>query len=111
MSVTAYPVQRPAKQIRMRASVIVENDGKSFHAYCPAFPGLHVDGSTIDEALQNAKEAASVYVSSLLMHGEPLPLGPDCSVLKDEQIPSVPPGALLSYLELQWTSLSTSGIS
>lgn len=111
MSVTAYPEKKIAKQIRMKASVIIEKDGDGFHAYCPAFPGLHVDGSTIDEALHNAKEAATVYVSSLLMHGEPLPLGPDCSVLGEEPVWSVPQGAFLRYLELQWHSPSMSGIS
>jgi hypothetical protein len=43
-------------------------------------------------------------------HGEPLPVGPDCSV-EEEQVQVVPPGAFLRYLELQWPSLSMSGSS
>jgi predicted RNase H-like HicB family nuclease len=91
-------------------TVIVEPDEGSFHAYCPAFKGLHVDGKDEEETLRNAVEAAGVYIRSLIAHGEPLPIGPNCTV-EEEQIPVVPPGAFLRYLELQWPSLSTSGIS
>jgi hypothetical protein len=38
-----------------------------------------------------------------------LPIGPDCNV--EEEVPVVPPGAFLRYLELQWPSLSMSGSS
>lgn len=99
------------KPIRLRFTVILERDGDSFHAFCPAFKGLHVDGKTEGEALDNASQAASVYVASLVNHGEPLPIGPDCAVHEEEQIPTVPPGALLRYLELQWPSHQMSGIS
>ncbi len=72
--------------LRLQFTVILEKDGNSFHAFCPAFKGLHVDGKS------------------------ELPVGPHCSV-EEEQIPIVPPGALLRYLEIQWPSLSMSGIS
>ena len=96
--------------LRLQFTVILEKDGDSFHAFCPAFKGLHVDGKNEKEALRNAAEAVHVYVKSLVSHGEPLPVGPHCSV-EEEQIPTVPPGALRRYLEIQWPSLSTSGIS
>ena len=113
-------VRRPAKAVRLRLkfTVVVEPDGESFHAFCPAFKGLHVafkglhvDGKTENEALRNATKAARVYVDSLAAHGEPLPIGPDCSLDREEQIPTVPPGAFLRHLELQWHSHSTTGIS
>lgn len=106
-------VRKPAKAVRLRLkfTVIVEPDGGSFHAFCPAFKGLHVDGKTENEALRNATKAARVYVDSLVAHGEPLPIGPDCTLDREEQIPTVPPGAFLRHLELQWPSHSTSGIS
>ena len=106
-------VRRPAKAVRLRLkfTVVVEPDGESFHAFCPAFKGLHVDGKTENEALRNATKAARVYVDSLAAHGEPLPIGPDCSLDREEQIPTVPPGAFLRHLELQWPSHSTTGIS
>jgi predicted RNase H-like HicB family nuclease len=106
-------VRKPAKTVRLRLkfTVIVEPDNGSFHAFCPAFKGLHVDGKTENEALRNATKAARVYVDSLAAHGEPLPIGPDCTLDREEQIPTVPPGAFLRHLELQWPSHSTSGIS
>ena len=111
MPMTAQVSGKTTQQIRMKVSIVVETDGGSFHAYCPAFSGLHVDGVSVEDAVKHAKEAVCVYVTSLVMHGEPLPLGPDCSILKEEHISPVPPGALLRHFELQWPSLSTSGIS
>ena len=103
-------VAQPAKNITLRLRVIVEADDNAFHAYCPAFKGLHVDGNSEKEALRNAGEAALVYLDSLAANQEPLPIGPDCVLNEEEQIPAVPPGALLRYLELQWPSLRMSGI-
>jgi len=98
-------------QIRLGITIVVEPDGDGYHAYSPAFRGLHVDGDTQDEAVDHAKEAVAVYIKSLIAHGEPLPIGPDRNVLREEQIPPVPPGALLRHFELQWPSLSMSGTS
>ena len=111
MPMTSYANRVPEKALRMKITVIVENDGDSFHAYCPAFKGLHVAASSVDEALQAAKEAATVYVTSLATHNESLPVGPDCSLFEEDGIPHVPPGALLRHLELSWPYPSPSGIS
>jgi predicted RNase H-like HicB family nuclease len=97
------------KDIRLRISIIVEPDDDGFHAYCPAFKGLHADGATEKDAVANAARSAVVYVESLVAHGEPLPIGPHC--VREEQIPEVPPGALLHHLDLQWPSQKMSGIS
>ena len=56
-------------------SVVIERDGKSFHAFCPGLKGLHVDGSTEQEALQNAAAAVKAYIASLVRHGDALPVG------------------------------------
>ena len=106
-------IQTPSKQITLRLSitVVVEKDEDRYYAYGPAFKGLHVDGSTESEALENAKDAIRVYMRSLAMHHDPIPIGPDCSVLREERIPPIPAGAMLHHLELQWPSLRMSGIS
>jgi predicted RNase H-like HicB family nuclease len=96
------------RKLRLQISVVIEPDGDSFHTYCPAFKGLHVDGADEKEAIRNAADAIGVYVNSLVSHGEPLPVGPDCSV---EEVPVVPRGAFLRHLELQWPSLSMCGSS
>jgi len=104
------PVAQQVQNIKLRLRVIVEPDEDGFHAYCPAFKGLHVDGASAGEALQNAGEAALVYLNSLTANQEPLPIGPDCVLDREEQIPPVPQGAMLHDLELQWPSLQMSGI-
>ena len=39
----------------------------------PSLPGCVTYGSTLDEAIAMAKEAAELYVESLRAHGEPVP--------------------------------------
>jgi predicted RNase H-like HicB family nuclease len=60
--------------IEFRIDIIIEPDEGSFHAYCPALKGLHVGGDTEEEALQNARDAATAYLESLIKHGDPIPL-------------------------------------
>ena len=67
-------------QLRLTLGVVIEKDGQSFHAFCPGLKGLHVDGRTEKEALQNAEHAANFYIASLIRHGDPLPIGPHLSL-------------------------------
>ena len=53
--------------------IIIEPDGKYFHAYVPALPGCHTFGKNLKEAKKHAKEAITVYVESLIKHGESVP--------------------------------------
>ena len=53
--------------------IIIEPDGKYFHAYVPALPGCHTFGKTISEAKKHARNAIEVYVQSLIDHDEPVP--------------------------------------
>lgn len=39
----------------------------------PVLPGCVTYGTTLDEALAMAKEAAELYIESLREHGEPIP--------------------------------------
>lgn len=95
--------------LRLTFSVVVEPDEGGFHAYAPAFKGLHVDGGTEDEALQNALKAVEVYLDSISHYGDPLPIGPHFGV-REEIIPAVPEGALFHNIEVQWPSLHMSGV-
>lgn len=58
-----------------RYTVILEHqlDG-GYHAFCPSLAGCHSQGDTLDEALDNIKEAISVYIESLKAHGEVIPV-------------------------------------
>ena len=110
---TMPDAQTPMKEITLRLSitVVVEKDDDRYYAYVPAFKGLHVDGESESEVLANAKQAVKVYLRSLAMHNDPISIGPDCSILREERIPPIPAGAMLRHLELQWPSLRMSGIS
>jgi predicted RNase H-like HicB family nuclease len=58
-----------------RYTVVLERESEGgYHVSCPALPGLHSQGDTIDEALENAKEAVSVYIESLIAHNEIPPI-------------------------------------
>ena len=61
--------------IKIQLAVVVTPDGDEFYASCPALKGLHIDGATEQEAVENAAEAATVYIASLIRHGEALPVG------------------------------------
>jgi predicted RNase H-like HicB family nuclease len=61
--------------IEFKIDIMIEPDESGFHAYCPALKGLHVDGGTKEEALQNARDAAIAYLESLIKHGEAIPVG------------------------------------
>lgn len=62
------------KMIRIRIGIVIEPDDGGFYAYCPGLKGLHVGGSTEQEALKNAKDAALAYLQSLIKHNDPIPL-------------------------------------
>ena len=63
------------RKLEFRIRVVVEPDGDEFHAYCPALKGLHTSGKTELEAVANARDAAEAYLKSLLIHGDPIPVG------------------------------------
>ena len=62
------------KKISFNITIFVEKDDSNYHAFCPALKGLHVDGATEKEAIENAREAAVAYLVSLIKHGDPIPL-------------------------------------
>jgi predicted RNase H-like HicB family nuclease len=91
--------------MKIKILAIVEQDGDGFHAYCPAFKGLHIDGSTEQEALSRTIDGLKWYLDSLERHGDPIPVGPDCVVVDDRpmfQNPEVSPNASIRPLEVQW---------
>ena len=47
------------------------NDG--FHAYCPTLKGCHSQGDSLDQAIDNIREAIEAYLESMEARGEPIP--------------------------------------
>lgn len=40
----------------------IQKDGKHYHGSCPELPGCHTFGATRAEAMQNLKNAVSLYL-------------------------------------------------
>lgn len=98
-------------RLRLRVSVVIEPDGDGYHAYCPALKGLHAAGETEDEAVEGARAAAVAYLESMVAHGEPIPVGPECGTATAAERVHIPPTAVLKPLELSWPTLQPPGIS
>ena len=62
------------KILKFEILIIVDKDTPGFHAYAPSLKGLHMGGDTEKEARENAKETASLYLKSMLKHGDPIPI-------------------------------------
>ena len=54
--------------------ITVDKDPPGYHGYAPSLKGLHMGGDTEKEARENAKEAAALYLKSLLEDGDQLPI-------------------------------------
>ncbi|MGD0857018.1 MAG: type II toxin-antitoxin system HicB family antitoxin [Dehalococcoidia bacterium] len=63
-----------SNKIEFKVEIVVEPDGAEYHAYCPALKGLHICGTTVEEAFSNVRDAASAYIESLIKHGDPIPI-------------------------------------
>ena len=66
-------MNRHKGKIILQVEVFIEPDSDGYHAFCPAFKGLHMDGKTEKEALHNTIEALKAYIRSLIKYGDPIP--------------------------------------
>ena len=62
------------KELKFKVPIIIEPDDKGFFAHSPALPGLMMDGDTIEEALQNARDGAAGLLKLMIKDGDPIPL-------------------------------------
>lgn len=71
MMVLCYilPMKKPLYTFR----IIVEPDGKGFHAFAPLLRGVHTYGRTIAEARERLDEAIQCHIEGLLKDKEPIP--------------------------------------
>jgi antitoxin HicB len=71
----------------MKFNVIIregQEDG-GYTVSCPALPGCHSQGETIEEAVSNIKEAIECYLESLQKDKVPIPAEPEVGTR--EEIP------------------------
>jgi predicted RNase H-like HicB family nuclease len=48
-----------------KASVLIEKDEHGFYAWCPELKGCQSQGTTIENALANIREAIELYLETL----------------------------------------------
>lgn len=48
-----------------KASVVVEKDENGFYAWCPELKGCQSQGTTLEEAMANIKEAIELYLETI----------------------------------------------
>jgi len=65
---------KKVRKITFAVKVCIDKDGDTYYAYCPALPGVHIDGETEEEAIKHATVAVKLYIESLIDHGDPIPL-------------------------------------
>ncbi len=49
----------------MKVNVIIEKDKYGYYAFCPELEGCHTQGDSLDEVLENIKEAIQLYLETL----------------------------------------------
>jgi predicted RNase H-like HicB family nuclease len=80
--------------MRYTAIFEVQPDG-GYHVMCPALPGCHSEGDTLDQADRNIRGAIAAYLESLQAHGEDLPVEDilirPLDVAIASRLPSLPP--------------------
>lgn len=77
--------------------VIIEPDGKYFHAYVPALSGCHTFGKTIVEARKHIQEALELYLECLVDCGETIPLDESFETFHTATISKMPKKRALQY--------------
>lgn len=48
-----------------KASIVVEQDNHGYYAYCPDLAGCQSQGETVEEIMENIKEAIELYLETL----------------------------------------------
>ena len=55
-------------------TVILEKEEQGgYHAFCPLLKGCHSQGDTLEETIENIKEAIELYIESLKADNQPIP--------------------------------------
>ena len=49
----------------MKVNIVIEKDKNGYFAFCPELKGCHTQGDTLEEVLENIKEATELYLETL----------------------------------------------
>ena len=48
-----------------KMSIVIEKDEHGYFAYCPELDGCHSQGDSLDETIENMREAIALYIETL----------------------------------------------
>jgi predicted RNase H-like HicB family nuclease len=48
-----------------KVSIVIEKDEHGYYAYSPELEGCHTQGDSLEETIQNAREAVALYLETL----------------------------------------------
>ncbi len=51
----------------MKVNIVIEKDQSGYYAFCPELKGCHSQGDTLEEVLENIKEAVELYLETLTL--------------------------------------------
>jgi predicted RNase H-like HicB family nuclease len=61
--------------LKYKYQILIEKDENGIYiASCPALQGCYSQGDTVDEALQNIKDAIQLHIEARQALGEPIPI-------------------------------------
>ena len=61
--------------MKYKYRILIEKDENGIYiASCPALQGCYSQGDTVDEALQNIKDAIQLHIEALQALGETIPI-------------------------------------
>jgi predicted RNase H-like HicB family nuclease len=61
--------------LKYKYRILIEKDENDIYiASCPALQGCYSQGDTVDEALQNIKDAIQLHIEARQALGEPIPI-------------------------------------
>ena len=86
----------------MKFLVTIEpgTDDAAWGVAVPALPDCFSAGDTLDEALENAKEAIEMQIEWLLDHGQPIPVGHSNELAADVRADPDRSGWLLAVVDI-----------
>jgi len=48
-----------------KVSIVIEKDEQGYYAYAPELEGCQTQGDSLEEAIENAREAVALYLETL----------------------------------------------
>ena len=81
--------------------VIIEAGESNYSAYSPDVLGCIVTGATIEETLQQMKEALTMHLEGIAEDGDELPQAKGLKYYLSQDEPVAEPGDLITHIEVR----------